>query len=560
MTLKILSVNSFIAFFIFLFVIVFNGKGQDSGLNLNEFHFQRNSAGENTPRMIIVTHDQFYNTILPFAEHKNRRGIKTEIIKLSEIGLFPDAQDIKNYLSTLMEGYDSIPYYLLLVGDADLLPAFYGIGNSLNDHEYATLDSLDFLADIFTGRFSVNSMEECEIYVQKTINYENIAGPADSLSWCRSATVAASDANLDDMHGRHLVAELSHAGFSPVDDFRASLHNFTSPNIIQAINEGRSWMLYLGLGDPASWYVTGGFTTYTIANNIQNQNKLPAVISIGCSSADFDYSNGYCLGERWMNAGISRGAIVFLGATETTPFFLSDTLGKYTFLSYLHGESETFGSAMVYGKMKMSESFRDSFSDSVIQECMQHFLILGDPSLMPWTDIPQKALTDIKVSKNNGKYVMQIALQKNDFPVKRALLCVSNPDFSIYHTAYTDDSGKAVFFFNEEDTTMLNLSVSGRNLLVQHFSFRLPDMVSVPEKESRQQQFYIYPNPVQEFMYIFSENDVLLDIYTCFGQFIKSEKIQKGTSFITCSGLPAGLYLIKMHSDRNNQIFKFYKE
>ena len=497
------------------------------------------SSTEQTAEMIILTHDLFYSNMEIFAEHKNRRGIRTKIIRLSEIGVFPEAEEIKAYIHQFIDFNDSVPTYLLLVGNIYLLPAFRGINNALNDHEYSTPDSSDYFPRIMVGRFPVNSVEESELYVRKTIAYENEARNSDSLQWCKAASIAASNAHLDDMHGRHLVSVVRNKNFDPVDDFRVANQSFTGNNITSAVNEGRSWLFYLGLGDATSWYVTGGFNTNSISNSINNSGKLPAIISVGCRTAALDHPAGDCLGERWMNLGIDKGAILFIGATENTAFFLSDTLGKHTFLSYLNDGSETVGEALVYGKMKMYESFKVSFSDTAIREAMQHFLLLGDPSLMPWTEVPEE--TEVSLNIEADKNLLLVSVKANGLPVKRALISLSDDSFGIHQTAYSDALGQYRFLVDTDDSTRLYLSVIGKNLKSFRREFRLNDLLSLTENK-----VLIYPNPVGQYLTIQSSEDANAVVYNSRGQIVGSIKLIKGINTIDSKSLSTGVYSIRI--------------
>ena len=72
--------------------------------------------------------------------------------------------------------------------------------------------------------------------------------------------------------------------------------------------------------------------------------------------------------------------------------------------------------------------------------------------------------------------------------------------------------------------------------------------------------FKIYPNPVSDELTIaFNEERQAADfmIYDTYGKLWKTEKILQSMHHISCSDLPAGLYLLKMINGKNTHYQKF---
>jgi len=515
-------------------------------LTLSFSNESRSSEEKLAPRMLIITHDNFYESILPLAEWKNRQGIVTKVIKTSDLGDRRLPTDIQDKVKELVvkDSVSNYYDYLLLVGDVAYIPAFSGVYNALNDHSYSTINSNDFLPDIMVGRFSVNTVDECDIYVNKVINYERNLFGNDSTSWLKNATVAASNDKLDDKHGRHLYAEFKNHGFNKVDDLRASNYQFTNYNIANALNEGRSWMFYIGHGDETAWLTTGTFSKSTIENNLTYTNTLPAIVSVACLNADLDYKFGESFGERWMNIGENKGAIAFIGSTELTPFYYSDTLGKYALLGYLNGEAETFGEALVYGKLKMYEAFPNNNPNGQTLETMQHFMVLGDPTIKPFTDVPKTISTNVPAAVKSGMVSLNINVKVEDENKSNVLVCVSSIDFSIHQYAYTDENGNVNFYFEAKDTGILFVFATGKNLFTYEKVIKITGYNDIAEVGKIDMKFY--PNPANDVLMISTDNNYNLhsvEVYNGLGQqVLYHEHLSGHSASLEVSMLDEGVY------------------
>ena len=60
-------------------------------------------AQEVGAKYLVITHDNFYDAILPFAQWKHKKGMVTKVVKLSETG--SDSSQIRNYI----RGYPHLP-------------------------------------------------------------------------------------------------------------------------------------------------------------------------------------------------------------------------------------------------------------------------------------------------------------------------------------------------------------------------------------------------------------------------------------------------------------------
>jgi hypothetical protein len=235
---------------------------------------------------LIITHDDFYDQVVPLAEFKMENGLDVKVVRISEIGADPSAEEIADFIRD--EYRRSIPYerpscrldailqYVLLVGDVDYIPAHYRLnyGSATDYHAtdlyYATIDSADYLPDIAVGRLPANSTTDVENMVNKIINYVPLTNRVLLFGNSPETDYADSDEPI-----------LTDAGFV-VDKAYDATSCLETTN---RINDGRLLAVYYGHG-----CVTGAGCALTESNIDELENTvLPVVLSGGCSNMYFDH-------------------------------------------------------------------------------------------------------------------------------------------------------------------------------------------------------------------------------------------------------------------------------
>ncbi len=79
----------------------------------------------NAADYVIITHETFYDSILPLASHRQGQGLQIKMVRVTDIydefnyGIF-DPQAIRDFLSHAYHHWAVPPLYVLLVGDANL--------------------------------------------------------------------------------------------------------------------------------------------------------------------------------------------------------------------------------------------------------------------------------------------------------------------------------------------------------------------------------------------------------------------------------------------------------
>jgi len=276
---------------------------------------------------LIITYDNFHAQVQPLADRKHKMGYETHLVDKSSIGT--TNTQIRNYISDAYHNWTNPPEYVILVGDAAQIPTFDGLLGCITDHKYATVDGTDYFADLAIARISVQTQAEATHVITKILNYRNHPYVGQTGWFRRGMTISGSD-YVDDYNalrcGRFMV---DYGGFTYFDSLWGSRGTNTVTNVTNRLNDGRSWIAYFGHGSATSWASTSPSFTNSHIDALANGEKLPAIFSVACNNAEFDYSGGDCFAEKWIKVGSvgnEKGAVIICASTEGSAFFYSDTL------------------------------------------------------------------------------------------------------------------------------------------------------------------------------------------------------------------------------------------
>ena len=344
--------------------------------------------------MLIICYDSFIESMQPLVDWKNKKGIKTDIIAVSEIG--SNATSIQNYITNRY--YESDLVYVLLVGDINQIPSPSHEG-APSDPFYGYIDGNDYFPEIMVGRFSAESISHVITQVERTINYERYP---TSASWYNYGIGVASsegqgagdEGESDYQHLDIIRGKLMDYTYNDVD--RIYETNGGSYSMVSnAVNQGRSIINYTGHGWDQGWSSTG-FDNSGV-NALTNTNKLPFIVSVACVNGAFQ--NGTSFAEAWLRAtdsnGNPTGAIAMAASTVNQqwaqPMEGQDEFNDILVESYESNIKRSFGGLFYNANMLMVESYGSSGESEA-----SHWTLFGDPSVVVRTDSP----SDLYVSHN----------------------------------------------------------------------------------------------------------------------------------------------------------------
>ena len=294
-------------------------------------------AQNDNPLLVIVTPRHFVGELQPFVEHKQKE-LAVELAELetilSENQGVDDSEKVKKFLYEAWRQRQA--QYVLLIGDADVLPVRYMVldrvtpaafdyafypsdlyygdvakedgsfddWNAQKDDFHATYygevrgeknksdpinyDKIHYKPELAYGRWPVSTIEGVRIMVSKTIAFEKrIQSLSDSAF--RAAFICNSgwvdNRRTMDKDAAYLPETWTVEKRYYSDDRR---NDHTPPpdhgEVLRLLNDGVDLMLHSGHGGGDQWEQSLHLRDYT---KIQNAHNLPVVVSIGCSTARF---------------------------------------------------------------------------------------------------------------------------------------------------------------------------------------------------------------------------------------------------------------------------------
>jgi hypothetical protein len=411
--------------------------------NILNFDFVRGQRGTQRGSYLIIVPDALYNNVLPLSNWKHKRGDKTIVKKLSEVG-YVNTQ-IRNYISTAYYTWDPPPDQVLIIGDVDNFPTFYDYdprhGQFASDIQYSLLEGSDLFPEVLLGRISVDNSLELDVVVAKTLSYEK--SPYSPTTWLGKFLCVAGEDFDSQVETKIWVQEFAE-GFGYTVDTLFSRSGANATMISNAINNGRAYVNYRGGGWGYGWREPY-YTTTDILVYLNNGWKLPVMTSVNCGSGKFNWSSGECFGELWIRSGTPtnpKGGVAFVGASHWTYASRNNALDVGMYRAIFNDSLTVLGTAMNAGKLFMYQCYPEMDTTRVTYGV---YHILGDPSLHLWTAIPTTLTVSHPALIPLGNTGVDIEVRDHlNAPLPGALCCLSKGT-DVYVYGYTNSEGICSF-------------------------------------------------------------------------------------------------------------------
>ncbi len=401
-------------------------------------------------RFLIITHPNFESALQPLAEWKIKKGIPTKVVTLNETGTTPEA--IRNYILNAYNTWPTRPEYILLVGSGNYLRSY----NNRYDDYYGNMSG-NYQQELAVGRFSCNTPRQCSVMVLKSINYEkNPYRSGDSLWILRGTTVVREDNPPDPYYqadARYIRNLVLSQGFIHTDSF-LSLSGHNANDVMNAVNNGRSFLVYRGQG------VSNWWSPFACNPNLcTNLDKLPIIVSATCQTMTFAVNESMVC-EGWFRKGKPdslTGALAVFGCTNTGSgvSLYRGLVSRGLFDAFFNRRLYFLGDALKRGKFYM---------DSIVpnQTRYQEWNLLGDPLLPLYTKKPRvlEVVWDSLIFLQPQTYRV---LVRNLTEMESALVCLKM-DSTLYHYGYTRD-GVCEFYIQPGSIGSFDLTVTCPNYL-----------------------------------------------------------------------------------------------
>ncbi len=360
---------------------IYNNHFENFNTNNTRYEFV-----EEQGNMLIVSYGDFMDEMEPFVQWKNKKGIPTEIVNVSDIG--GNSSSIEAFVDNYY--YDNGLTFLLLVGDINQVPS-PSVSGSASDPSYGFVEGNDAYSELFVGRFSANSPAELNTQIERSLDYEQNAQAG--AEWYHTTFSAGSNQGpgwgglTDDVFLETIIdpmlLDYTYTSTTGIYDPNASLQGG-----IDAINDGVSIINYTGHGWQLGW-ANGSPIEVSHVENLDNAGMLPFVITVGCNVGEFNtQTNSFA--ESWLRAtsnGEAIGGIAHVGSTISQswepPMHGQYGMNQLLTENAAEGVSHTIGGIVTNGCMYMN----DMQGGNGINET-NYWTLFGDPSIHFRSDAP----------------------------------------------------------------------------------------------------------------------------------------------------------------------------
>lgn len=401
----------------------------------------RNQNSLSTEDYLIISKSNYQPAVERLAEWKRTLGFRVGVLYQNGWS----ATSIRSYIQQYYSAHSNLSY-VLFVGNLTDISSFEYYRNYeryVSDYQYSCIDNDDF-SDIYRGRLLVSSLEEAEILVDKIINYERnpiksgsyyntgINGAVfegDGYGYERTRAVltselinkVVSDSLQKDINfvylrgGGTYPAHWNHSSYSYGNELPESIlqnitWNGTAKKMMNYIDSGASYTLYIGHGDWDKWHSLN--LNKDSLDKLNNGIKYPVVFSMSCYTGNFIYND--CFAQHFCSME-GNGCIAILAATCSAPFGSTEILGMDMFDAiwpnsyfnpiYPNGNNANVSTSTptyrlgqilnqgVY-KMRMTWDYYDLYTSRI-------FHCFGDPSMRIYTQQPT-AFDNSTITRNNG--------------------------------------------------------------------------------------------------------------------------------------------------------------
>jgi hypothetical protein len=417
--------------------------------------------------MLCIMPDFLEPDFQTYAAWKHKTGTYIHVTKFSEIGANENNPTaVKNHILDAYNTWENPPTHILIVGDDGVAPVKYITMDNwtfVTENYFVELEGNDYFPEMMIGRFTNQGDYRMRVMINKFIDYEKSPYTEDP-DWFRKGLTCSNNAYISQIYTKRFTADrmLEDGNFISVD----SMYNgYPCPgnenDIVNMINEGRSYLNYRGEGWSSGWWASCIPFQTSDVNSLNNGQKLTFVTSIGCGVAMFDANGGNCFGEAWVQLGAEfepRGACAFVGPTSNTHTTYNNKIDMGIYEGMFISGLDSPGEVLMRGRLYMYMIFGNTFW---VDYHYRIYCVLGDPSLHVWKDTPKNisvTYTDT-VTVGFSQPQVTVTYSSSGLPVENAEICISGND--VYTVGLTSQGGTAILDIIPSTIGELDLVVRG---------------------------------------------------------------------------------------------------
>ncbi len=413
-------------------------------------------------RYLIIAPDNYVSTVQPLADWKTKKGVKAVIVPTSVTG--NSNTQIRNYIVNAYNTWRIVPEYILLIGAGSVIPSWDIGNNDYSDDYYADMIG-DYKIELSIGRFPCTTTDQCRAIITKTLINDRTPYMDDTTWYKKGTTIIREDGSThpDTIYwndSRYVMSFWRNSGYTQIDSI-SRLQGYHSSDIVNAINNGRAYVVYRGEAT-VNWYQPFQINPSQLSNGY----KIPIVISGTCGTISLSYQNNY-LGDLFLTAGSStslKGAAGFFGSSVSTSgsglAWQRGTVTKSFFTALYSNRLYKLGDAAKRAKFLLDSIRPPNYVETRYKE----WNLFGDPELNLWTKIPQKITVTHDTIIFTRPQTFTVTVQQAGSSLSGALVCIQQ-DSSIYSASYTNSSGQATFSIYPRTTNTMSVTITAQNCI-----------------------------------------------------------------------------------------------
>mgnify|MGYP000408302060 CR=1 FL=1 len=355
-------------------------------------------------------------------------------------------------------------------------------------------DQTDLIPELMVGRVSARTPSDVTAYWSKLQRYvtnprrdsylkdvvtmgevlfhrEWQLGECDDCAACPGNPVCANaDGALDcirmidsvrvnERGGFFEFSELYERDYWWVDRGRPAAQPLNFTSVMSHLEAGAHVVHQVGHGDRDRWSI--GAERIVSSNLFRLRNGDSGKITafcyvVNCNSAAVEYD---CAGEAWI-LNPTGGGLAYIGSTNVD-FPLAAARHQNKFFRTWPGDGNvTLGEAH-YAAVAAAATVVGN-ADSNLRFLTYSLIFLGDPSLRPWTSIPDLLTVEHPTTLALGSGAAEVTVEASGTPVEGALVCFHKSG-DAFATALTDVNGVASVEFAPSTVGALQVTVTHRD-------------------------------------------------------------------------------------------------
>ena len=374
---------------------------------------------------LIVAPPAFRNTLRPFMDWKQQEGYIAEPLWVDNVDRDVLRQQLRQRWQQTSNGLP-VPKYLLLVGDANIIPPFAGLqqvqslGAHVTDLYYAEYTG-DAFPEVIVGRIPVDDTLTLTHIIHKTLAYEQ--GTLSDTSYLnRILLVAGREARypapLTTNSQIQQLAQMAKCHSPHIDTlcYRNPDSDSLASDIVQQLRQGAGLINFTGHCLSTSWQ----WPTLNVAEVVDTHGRPAVMVNNCCDVSNFTTAGMASALLKMPNGGIvgNLGALHetlwyedhlwSLGWLPNEPLPTEESQSALASLLPCPPEANTQFSVQTLGEMmKAGNTAVTTYGSAFADYYWENYNVMGDPALRPYIGTPKQGVLNLLDSAVVGQTLLR---------------------------------------------------------------------------------------------------------------------------------------------------------